>query len=166
MAKLKLIIITPKNIALEKEIDGVTVPSTEGEMTILPRHINLFALLEEGVVHYWTGEDGEYLAIGGGYVETDGEEVKLLVSKAYGQEAIDIEQTQEALVDAKERMKSAKSEDARKEVSSLLRRSIVDSKLLKKKRSVLPKLKENRNPRLKKKELLSKGKWSKNGKIF
>lgn len=72
MAKLKLIIITPKNIALEKEIDGVTVPSTEGEMTILPRHINLFALLEEGVVHYWTGEDGEYLAIGGGYVETDG----------------------------------------------------------------------------------------------
>ncbi len=134
MAKLKLIIITPKNIALEKEIDGVTVPSTEGEMTILPRHINLFALLEEGVVHYWTGEDGEYLAIGGGYVETDGEEVKLLVSKAYGQEAIDIEQTQEALVDAKERMKSAKSEDARKEVSSLLRRSIVDSKLLKKKR--------------------------------
>jgi len=134
MAKLKLIIITPKNIALEKEIDGVTVPSTEGEMTILPRHINLFALLEEGVVHYWTGEDGEYLAIGGGYVETDGEEVKLLVSKAYGQEAIDIEQTQEALVDAKERMKSAKSEDARKEVSSLLRRSVVDAKLLKKKR--------------------------------
>lgn len=134
MAKLKLIIITPKNIALEKEIDGVTVPSTEGEMTILPRHINLFALLEEGVVHYWTGEEGEYLAIGGGYVETDGEEVRLLVSKAYGQEAIDIEQTQEALIDAKERMKSAKSEDARKEVSSLLRRSIVDAKLLKKKR--------------------------------
>ena len=134
MAKLKLIIITPKNIALEKEIDGVTLPSSEGEMTILPRHINLFALLEEGVVHYWTGEDGEYLAIGGGYVETDGEEVKLLVSKAYGQEAIDIEQTQEALVDAKERMKSAKSEDARKEVSSLLRRSVVDAKLLKKKR--------------------------------
>lgn len=134
MAKLKLIIITPKNIALEKEIDGVTVPSTEGEMTILPRHINLFALLEEGVVHYWKGEDGEYLAIGGGYVETDGEEVRLLVSKAYGQEAIDMEQTQEALVDAKERMKSAKSEDARKEVSSLLRRSIVDAKLLKKKR--------------------------------
>lgn len=134
MAKLKLTIITPKNIALEKEIDGVTVPSSEGEMTILPRHINLFSLLDEGVVHYWDGEESEYLAIGGGYVETDGETVRLLVSKAYGQDSIDMKQTQDALADAKERMKSAKSEDARKEVSSLLRRSVVDAKLLKKKR--------------------------------
>lgn len=134
MAKLKLTIITPKNIALEKEIDGVTLPSSEGEMTILPRHINLFALLDEGVVHYWTGEDSEYLAIGGGYVETDGEAVRLLVSRAYGQDAIDMKQTQDALADAKERMKGAKSEDARKEISSLLRRSAIDSKLLKKKR--------------------------------
>lgn len=134
MSKLKLTIITPKNIALEKEIDGVTLPSTKGEMTILPRHINLFALLEEGVVHYWVGDDHEYLAIGGGYVETDGESVRLLVSRAYGQDAINMQQTQQALMDAKERMKSAKSEDARKEVASLLRRSVVDGKLLKKKK--------------------------------
>jgi F-type H+-transporting ATPase subunit epsilon len=134
MSKLKLKIITPKNIALEKEIDGVTLPSTEGDMTILPRHINLFALLEEGIVHYWAGDDSEYLAIGGGYVETNGEEVSLLVSRAYGQESIDQQQTQLAMKDAKERMKSAKSEDARKEISSLLRRSAIDAKLLKKKR--------------------------------
>ena len=134
MSKLKLTIITPKNIALEKTIDGVTLPSSEGEMTILPRHINLFALLEEGVVHYWNGDESEYLAIGGGYVETDGETVRLLVSRAYGQDSIDMKQTEAALAEAKERMKSSKSEDARKEVSSLLRRSMVDSKLLKKKR--------------------------------
>lgn len=134
MSKLKLIIITPKSIALEKEIDGVTLPSSEGDMTILPRHINLFALLEEGIVHYWNGEDNEYLAIGGGYVETNGETVSLLVSRAYGQSAIDEKQTDIALKDAKERMKSAKTEDARKEVSSMLRRSAIDAKLLKKKR--------------------------------
>ena len=134
MAKLKLIIITPKKIALEKEIDGVTLPSTEGEMPILPRHINLFSLLEEGVVHYWAGDESDFLAIGGGYVETDGETVRLLVSRAYGQEAIDEEQTKQAFIDAKEQMKNAKTEDARKEISSLLRRSVVDSKLLKKKR--------------------------------
>ena len=134
MAKLKLIIITPKKIALEKEIDGITVPSSEGEMTILPRHINLFALLDEGIIHYWNGEESEYLAIGGGYVETDGETVRLLVNRAYGQDAINEEQTQKAFLEAKERMKSAKTEDARKEISSLLRRSVVDSKLLKKKR--------------------------------
>ena len=134
MALLKLIIITPKKIALEKEISGVTLPSTEGEITILPHHVNLFSLLVEGVVRYWKGAESDLLAIGGGYVETDGATVRLLVSRAYGQDAIDEQQTKLALADAKERMKSAKSEDARKEISSLLRRSIVDSKLLKKKR--------------------------------
>lgn len=134
MSKLKLVIITPKNIALEKEIEGATLPTVEGEITILPRHTNLFALLQEGVVHYWKGEEDDFLAIGGGYVETNGEVVRLLVARAYGQDAIDEQQTQQALTDAKERMKSAKSEDARKEVSSLLRRSVIDAKLLKKKR--------------------------------
>lgn len=134
MAKLKLSIITPRKIALEKEIDGITVPSTEGEMTILPRHANLFALLKEGIIHYWQGDESDFLAIGGGYAETDGSVVRLLVSRAYGQDAIDEEQTKIAFVDAKERMKSAKSEDARQEISSLLRRSVIDSKLLKKKR--------------------------------
>ena len=131
MAQLKLTIITPKKIALEKEISGVTLPSTEGEITILPHHVNLFSLLVEGVVRYWKGAESDLLAIGGGYVETDGATVRLLVSRAYGQDAIDEQQTKLALADAKERMKSAKSEDARKEISSLLRRSIVDSKLLK-----------------------------------
>lgn len=135
MAKLKLIIITPKKVALEKEITGVTLPSSEGEITVLPHHANLFALLVEGVVHYWMGDDeSDFLAIGGGYVETDGETVRLLVTRAYGQDTIDEEQTQKAIAEAKERMKTAKSEDARQEISSLLRRSVVDSKLLKKKR--------------------------------
>ena len=134
MAQLKLIIITPKKVALEKEIDGVTLPSSEGEITILPHHVTLFSLLVEGVVKYWVGKDSDFLAIGGGYVETDGKAVRLLVSRAYGQDAIDEEQTKHALVEAQERMKNAKSEDARKEISSLLRRSMVDAKLLRKKR--------------------------------
>ncbi len=134
MRTLKLTIITPKQIALEKVIQGVTLPSTEGEITILPGHINLFALLEEGVVRYWKDDKEEFLAIGGGYVETDGECVELLVSRAYGQDKIDEEATKKAIEQAKTMKKSAKTVDAQKEVSSLLRRSIVDLKLLKKKR--------------------------------
>jgi len=134
MHTLKLIIITPKKIALEKVIDGVTLPSSEGEITILPGHINLFSLLEEGVVRYWKDDKEELLAIGGGYVETDGVSVELLVSRAYGQDKIDEEATKKAIAEAKEMKKNAKSVDAQKEISSLLRRSVVDMKLLKKKR--------------------------------
>ncbi len=134
MAKLKLTIITPKNVALEKEVDGATLPTSDGEITVLPHHANLFSLLTEGVVRYWNGDNSEYLAIGGGYLETDGTTMRLLVSRAYGQDQIDEKQTLEAITEAKERMKNAKTEDVRQEISSILRRSLVDAKLLKKKR--------------------------------
>ena len=134
MRTLKLTIITPKQIALEKVIEGVTLPSTEGEITILPGHTNLFALLEEGIVRYWKGEEEELLAIGGGYVETDGVSIELLVSRAYGQNKIDEEATKKAMAEAIEMKKNAKTTDARREVASMMRRSVIDMKLLKKKR--------------------------------
>lgn len=131
---MKLTIITPKQVVLEKDIEGVTVPSTEGEMTILPRHTNLFALLDEGIVRYWKGNEEEFLAIGGGYVETNGKTVELLVSRAYGQDKIDEEATKKAIDEAKKLKMAAKTDDAQKEVSSLLRRSLIDMKLLRKKK--------------------------------
>ena len=50
MNTLKLKIITPKKIALEEEVLSVTAPSEEGEITVLPHHVNLFTLLVEGIV--------------------------------------------------------------------------------------------------------------------
>ncbi|OGK62391.1 ATP synthase F1 subunit epsilon [Candidatus Roizmanbacteria bacterium RIFOXYB2_FULL_38_10] len=133
MAVLHLKIITPKRVALEKEVEKITVPSTSGEITILPKHAFLFTLLSEGIVRYKTGREDEYLAIGGGYLETDGERVELLVTRAYGQDAIDQAATEKAIEHAKVEMKTPKDKQQLKEVSSLLRKSLIDMKLLKKK---------------------------------
>ena len=81
-------IITPKKKILEEEIRSVTLPSFEGEITILPHHVNLFSLLVEGVVKIKYEKKEDFLAIGGGYVETNGDYVNLLVSRAYGQNEI------------------------------------------------------------------------------
>jgi len=132
MSLLKLKIITPKKIVLETDIKEISVPSSEGEITILPHHINLFSLLKEGIVHYISEKKEEYLAIGGGYVETDGKSVHLLVSRAYGQNEIDEKQTEEAIEKAKSDMKHAKDKNTYQEMSSLLRKSVIDQKLLKK----------------------------------
>ncbi|PIY72268.1 ATP synthase F1 subunit epsilon [Candidatus Roizmanbacteria bacterium CG_4_10_14_0_8_um_filter_33_9] len=129
---LRLKIITPKKTVLETDINLITVPAADGEITILPHHINLFSLLKEGIVHYVSEKKEEYLAVGGGYVETDGENVHLLVSRAYGQDQIDKKQTEEAIIKAKNDMKSAKDKNTFQEISSLLRKSVIDQKLLKK----------------------------------
>ncbi len=134
---LHLRIITPRKIVRDEEVNALTIPSTEGELTILPKHMNLFAMLKEGVIKIRKGQNEDYLAIGGGYMETDGKSINVLVSRAYNQDEINQELTEKALNQAKRLMKDAKDEKERHEALSLYRRSVVDLKLLKKRKKRL-----------------------------
>jgi F-type H+-transporting ATPase subunit epsilon len=131
---LHLKVITPKKIVLEEDVQSVTVPSEEGELTILPHHTDLFSLLNEGIVKIKKDNHEDYLAIGGGYAETDGKNINILVSRAYGQGEIDEQLTEKAINDAKKIMSESKDKTQIAEATSLLRRSIIDLKLLKKRR--------------------------------
>lgn len=131
---LHLKIITPKKVILEKDVKSVTAPSSEGEVTILPRHERFFTLLKEGIVTLRDEKDEEYMAIGGGYLETDGKSLQILVSRAYNQDEIDEELTEKALNNAKELLAKAHDKEQILEASAIMRRSIIDLKLLKKRR--------------------------------
>ncbi|MDE2399831.1 MAG: ATP synthase F1 subunit epsilon [Patescibacteria group bacterium] len=67
--QLKLKIITPEKLILEEMVDQVSLPTTEGEITILPDHIPLISGLASGDVVAVTG--GEYvpMAVVGGFIE-------------------------------------------------------------------------------------------------
>jgi F-type H+-transporting ATPase subunit epsilon len=132
MDKLNLKIISTKRIVFEKEIDSITVPTIDGEITILPNHIDLITLLKEGIVKVKFENDEEYYAIGGGYLQTDGDEVIVLVSRAYGQEEINEKIVNEVKEKAKKLLETARDEKEKKEALSLMRRSIIEDRLLKK----------------------------------
>ena len=132
MHSLKLQIVTPQRIVLEKEVFSVTAPTATGEITILPHHINLFTLLKEGLVKIKFNKEEEYYAIGGGYLQTDGEKVIVLVSRAYGQNEINEKIIEESRKKAQELLKTAQTEKEKQEAISLLRRSTIDDKLLRK----------------------------------
>ena len=131
---LHLKIITPRKVVLDQNVNSVSVPSSDGEITILSHHENLFSLLVEGIIKIKKGDVEEYLSIGGGYAETDGEIVSILVSKAYGQDEIDKKLTDKALEEAKKILSKSKDENQRSEALAMMRRAIIDSKLLKKRR--------------------------------
>ena len=131
---LHLKIITPRKVVIDRQVDSVSVPSADGELTILSHHQNLFALLVEGIVKVKKDTNEDYLSIGGGYVETDGHSVTVLVSKAYGQDEIDKNLTEKALDEAKKILSEAKDEKQRAEAQALMRRAVIDSKLLKKRK--------------------------------
>lgn len=132
MHQLKLQIVSPQRVVLEREVFSVTAPAFSGEITILPRHINLFTLLKEGLLKIKFDKEEEYFAIGGGYLQTDGEKVIVLVSRAYGQTEINEKIIEESRKKAQEILKNAKSEKEKQEALSLMRRSLIEDKLLKK----------------------------------
>ena len=135
MQKLHLRIITPNKIVRDEEIMSVTIDTADGQITVLPRHTNLFSLLVEGVVTIRKEKNEEdHLAIGGGYLETDGRHLNILVSRAYGQGEVDQQLTQKAMDEAKKILTTSKNDQERHEATLLLRRSLVDLKLLKKRR--------------------------------
>ena len=70
MAKqLKLKIVTPERLILEEMVDEVTLPTTEGEITVLPSHIPLIVGLASGdVVAHINGEVAP-MAVVGGFVD-------------------------------------------------------------------------------------------------
>lgn len=72
--QLQLRIVTPEKLILEELVDQVTIPTTEGEITILPDHIPLIASIKSGDIV--AVSKGEYIpmAVVGGFVETKKEE--------------------------------------------------------------------------------------------
>lgn len=134
MSILKLKIITPKKLVKEEEAESISVPTASGEITILPHHANLFSLMVEGIVKVKKKEREEFLSVGGGYVQTDGEKVVILVSRAYGQDQIDENMINKAVEDAKKILKTSIDEKEKMEAMATLRRAVVDSKLLKRKK--------------------------------
>ncbi len=115
-------------------MSSVTAPSASGEITVLPKHSNLFSLLNEGILKIKKAGKEDYLAIGGGYLETDGKDINILVSRAYGQDEIDAKETEKAIAQAQKIISSGKDESQRKEALAMLRRSVVDLKLLKRRK--------------------------------
>ncbi|OGI45886.1 ATP synthase F1 subunit epsilon [Candidatus Nomurabacteria bacterium GWB1_40_6] len=69
LKQLKLKIVTPERLILEEMVDQVSLPTTLGEITVLPDHIPLITELTSGdVVAYVNGEHVP-MAVVGGFIE-------------------------------------------------------------------------------------------------
>ena len=79
---LKLKIITPERIVFEEDVDQVTLPTIEGEITILPGHIPLISALKSGDIVAKKGDEFIPMAVVGGFAEINAGEVAVLADFA------------------------------------------------------------------------------------
>ena len=107
---LKLKIVTPEKLILEEGVQSVTIPTKEGEITILADHVPLIAPLASGDIVAIVNGEHVPVAVVGGFVEVkngDEGQTEVAILADFAEHVGDI--TDEAIERAK-----AKSEELRK----------------------------------------------------
>ena len=109
---LTLEIVTPEARVYSDTIDTVVIPTTAGEIGILPGHIALVAQVAEGELR--VTKDGKQLslAVGGGFVEIDRDKISVLAERAITVEKIDVTAVETALQRAQDALKDKSTMDA------------------------------------------------------
>ena len=80
---IKFEIVTPERVVLSQEILQITVPTTSGEITVLPDHIPLVSVIRPGVVELKLADNSsEIISISGGFLEVMQDKVVILADTA------------------------------------------------------------------------------------
>lgn len=108
---MKLNIITPEKVVFSDDVDQVTIPTQDGEITVLPQHIPLVGLLKAGELIIKKGDEIIPLAVSGGMLQVRADGVTILADTAERVEEI-LEERAEAARKAAEKLLAEKRFDA------------------------------------------------------
>ncbi|MDP3735196.1 MAG: ATP synthase F1 subunit epsilon [bacterium] len=109
---LHIKIITPERVVLEEDVDSLSLPTPDGEITVLPNHRPLVSLLATGAMTLRKGGEESHLASSGGFVEIlPDSEVRILADSAERAEELALEKVEEARVRAEEALQGKRFAD-------------------------------------------------------
>ncbi|MES2930222.1 MAG: ATP synthase F1 subunit epsilon [Patescibacteria group bacterium] len=113
---LKLKIVTPERLILEEEVQSVTLPTEQGEITILPEHVPLIASLVSGDIVAITNGEHIPMAVVGGFIEVKKESdiTTVAILADFAEHIGDI--TEDAVERAKARAEELRKQAENKEV--------------------------------------------------
>jgi len=104
-------IVTPERIVYNNEVEMVVAPAIDGEVGILPLHVPLVTALNPGEIRVKHGDDTEWFAISGGYMQVHEDKVIVLADHAAAASHIDVERARQAVQHAQERLAQISAED-------------------------------------------------------
>ncbi len=123
---LKLTIITPERVIVDKDVDEVIAPGWHGEFGVLPGHARFITLLNIGELIYRTGGQEEHLALNWGFAEINQTRMTVLVQTAEFDHEIDSKRALAAKQRAEEAIKGVSMMDARYEaLEAALKRALL-----------------------------------------
>ena len=93
---IQLEIVTPESVVYSEAVDTVVLPTTSGEIGILPGHIPLITELKAGELAVTKNGSLDLLAVDVGFAQVHGDQVSVLTEAAIDIEDIDLESAAEA----------------------------------------------------------------------
>lgn len=112
---LRCEIITPERIVYTNEVEMVVAPTIDGEVGILPLHAPLVSALKPGEVRVRFGDEVEWFAVAGGYIQVHEDKVIVLADAAAAASQIDVGRARQALELAQQRIRGLpRDEDAQR----------------------------------------------------
>ncbi|MFA5853820.1 MAG: ATP synthase F1 subunit epsilon [Patescibacteria group bacterium] len=115
MKLLDFELTTPERVAVQAKVRQVSIPTTEGEITVLPDHLPLVAPIQAGELRV-VNEDGSemLLAVSGGFVTMHpGNRLAILADSAERADELDLKAIEEAKARAEELLKEKFDDEER-----------------------------------------------------
>lgn len=121
MATFHVELVSPEKLLFAGAAESATVPSVDGEMTVLAGHAPLMAVLKPGVVSIVDAQHGaRRLFVRGGFADVNATGLTVLAEYAIPVEEIDVVSVEAQLRDAEEDFRDAKSFDDKQAASDRL----------------------------------------------
>src|SRR5438552_1442830 len=105
MATLRLEIVTPETTAYSEDVEMVTLPGSEGELGVYPKHVPVLTILKPGELRVVKDKRATSLAVGEGFIEITPERVSVLTDMALEAQVIDEAAAEKAVARAQAAMK-------------------------------------------------------------
>lgn len=129
MSQLQLKIVTPEKQVLDESVDMVTLPSADGELGILPHHVNLMAKLIPGELKIKKGGKVESLVVGGGFLQMTDNTLTIMTDLAASEADIDEKAVEEAKKRAELALEQKLTDEEYAETMAVLERSLAQLKI-------------------------------------
>jgi F-type H+-transporting ATPase subunit epsilon len=133
---LRVELITPERTVFEGEADSISLPTPDGEITILPHHIPLISLVIAGSILVRKGSEEKLFAVSRGVVEVDGMSLRVLVDTADRAEELEETAIEKAKL-AAEKLLSERRHDAEgfAEATAMLEKELAKLRVARRHRS-------------------------------
>lgn len=122
-------IITPEKVVYKDEVQEVIVPTVNGEIAILPNHIDLITQLNPGELIVQKGTSQQYLAVTGGFLEVSDNKISVLADYAIKAQDIEVARALEAKKRAEKIMTEKATDNELKIAQGELIKAILELKI-------------------------------------